>query len=201
MKREFILVGTGGHATGMKEILEDTGRRVVASVDPNVRQNTWPDASSRQFGSDDDAMKFFHDSDKPFVAIGMGGMTPDVLSKRLEIVRKYIAAGFEAPPVIHRRACISPSATLAPGVSVMAGAIVNAKAVIDIGAILNTGSIIEHDAAIGAGTHVAPGAVILGNVSVGLCAMIGASSVVLPEQTVADHVLVPAQTRYPYRRR
>jgi sugar O-acyltransferase (sialic acid O-acetyltransferase NeuD family) len=192
MGREYLLVGSGGHAAGVREILLNAENTIAASVDPIEP----PNACGMHFLSDDDAIKYFECRHRPVLGVGIGGVRPDSLEKRLSILQKYLSAGFDAPPIIHKRACISPSAKLGQGVVVLAGAIVNANAVVETGAILNTGSISEHDAIIGAGTHVAPGAIILGSAVVGSCAMIGASSVILPGETVENSDLVRAQTRY-----
>ena len=59
------------------------------------------------------------------------------------------------------------------------------------------GAIVEHDAMVGAGAHVAPGAVALGGCVIGRCAMIGAGVVLLPGATIAAAAVVRALTRYP----
>ena len=70
-------------------------------------------------------------------------------------------------------------------------------AVVGRAAIVNTGAIMEHDSSLGAGSHLAPRAVLLGGVTVGSCAMIGAGAVVLPSSEIHAGELVSAISLYP----
>jgi acyl-[acyl carrier protein]--UDP-N-acetylglucosamine O-acyltransferase len=131
------------------------------------------------------------------VVLGIGGIDPDQLARRLDLLGRYRGAGMAAPAVVHPAAWVSADARLEAGAIVLARAVVQPAAVIGCGAIVNTGAIVEHDSSIGDGSHVAPGAVVLGDCTVGAGCMIGAGAVVLPAATVPAATLVKAITRYP----
>lgn len=112
-------------------------------------------------------------------ALGIGGITIEALENRLEILRNNVADGRKFPAIIHPTTSISPSAKIGQGVHIMAMCSVGANVEIGEGAIINTGAIIEHGAVIGAGSHIAPRAVVLGDAIVEKCTFVGAGSVVI----------------------
>ena len=68
----------------------------------------------------------------------------------------------------------------------MPGAIVNAQAKIGKHCILNTNSSVDHECVIGDFVHIAPGAVLAGNVEVGEGSLIGMGAVVLPHVKIGS---------------
>ena len=91
--------------------------------------------------------------------------------------------------VVHPQASVSARAILEPGCFIAAGAVVAPSAWIASCAIINHGAVVDHDVAIGAFTHVAPGVVLGGASKVGMRVLLGAGAVVLPGCTVCDDVV------------
>jgi sugar O-acyltransferase (sialic acid O-acetyltransferase NeuD family) len=185
---KVLLIGAGGHARNVCEILAMTGRSVYGYV--ALHASAWLQES--HFVDDEAA-----DSApaEVGVALGIGGTTSDQLRNRLALLDRH--ARREAPALVHPRAVVSASAEIADGAQIMAGAILQAACAIGRGAIVNTGGIVEHDSRIGAGAHVAPGAIVLGGVTVGDFAMIGSGAILLPGAKVPAGMLVAAGTRFP----
>jgi len=183
-----LLVGAGGHAKAIVEALgSDRIAAYVASADALWLSAEW-------INSDELALQ----SQEPekFV-MGLGGASKDELRHRYSLFERYLNSGREAPAVRHPTAHISPSAQIEAGAIILAGAIVQPDAVVGRAAIVNSGAILEHDSNLGAGSHLAPRAILLGGVTVGRCAMIGAGAVILPDREVGDEILVPANSLYP----
>lgn len=187
---DVVLVGAGGHARAIVEALGAQSIVVTAFVDraPSV----WLTQVRRY--ETDEASK--HDTAGAFV-LGIGGVDPDGLARRLTLFRRYAARGWKAPPVVHSAATVSASAVISAGSQILAAAVVQPDAVIEVAAIVNTGAIVEHGSRVGEGAHVAPGAIVLGGVRIGACAMVGAGALILPGAFVPEGRLVPANTRYP----
>jgi len=97
-----------------------------------------------------------------------------------------LVRNIDAATIVHPSAIISPSARINSGVFVSAGVVINARAVIEQGAIINTSAVIEHDCLVGEFSHVAPRAVLAGNVTVGSDVLIGVGAVVLPRKRIGD---------------
>jgi len=185
----MLLIGAGGNAKAIVEALHASGYDIHAYIDPQPRD--W--VMAQHLSQEEDVKDFC-----PDFVMGLGGVTVEQLTHRLQIFQRLIEENKWNPAsVIHSTAVISPSANISPGAIVLAGTIVQPNCVIDEAVIINTGAIIEHDSIIGKGTHIAPSAVVLGNCKVGQSCMIGSGAVLLPGSVVPDNSLVPALTRYP----
>lgn len=92
----------------------------------------------------------------------------------------------------HPGSIASKSAIIAPSTLIAAGAVINPFANIGKGCIINTSSIIEHECSIGNYSHVAPGAVLAGNVTIGNRSFIGANSVIKQGVRIGDNVIIGA---------
>ena len=180
-----LLVGAGGHARAVAQIVCSRGHQIAAYCDPAA--SAWL-TGIRHVRDDADAREL----DLDCVVMGLGGTDSTELRRRLDLLQSYLASGWEAPPVVHRTAIIADDTEIEPGATILAGAIVQPGARIACAAIVNSGAIVEHDCTIGAGAHVAPGAVVLGGARIGPYAMVGANAVVLPGAIIDQAHLVPA---------
>jgi sugar O-acyltransferase (sialic acid O-acetyltransferase NeuD family) len=187
---KILLIGAGGHARNVREMLAAAEHALIGYVDPNT--HSWIDRPHWRRESETDSLP-----EDIGVALGIGGVKPEELKRRLELLQRFRDRGRSAPALVHPLAIVSKSAVIGEGAQIMAGTVLQANCRIGQGAIVNTGAIIEHDAAIADGVHVAPGAIVLGAVDIGVCSMIGAGSVILPGATVPKYTLVKASTRFP----
>lgn len=185
----LLLVGAGGHARAIAEALAAGESPIDAYVDP--RPSDW--LKARHVGSDGEAETL---PAQGFV-LGVGGVSPEDLSRRHALYRRYRERGWRPCTVVHPTAVVSAHARIGEGSVILAGAIVQPGAVLEEAVIVNTGAIVEHDSAVGAGAHIAPGAIALGGCAIGAACMIGAGAVVLPDASVPDRTLVPAGERFP----
>ena len=80
------------------------------------------------------------------------------------------------------------------GVMVAANATLNPLVELGTGVICNTSSSIDHECKIGDFTHIAPGAVLCGNVLVGKGTFVGANSVVRQGIKIGNNVTIGAGT-------
>ncbi|MDP3541419.1 MAG: NeuD/PglB/VioB family sugar acetyltransferase [Elusimicrobiota bacterium] len=170
-KANFVLVGAGGHAKVLADLVAAEGRLILlGAVDPNPNGRGARASGLRILGNDDALTGLLaRGVTQAAVAVGSVGDT----TARARLRRRLLALGFETPALVHPTAIISPSATIAPGAQVMAGVIINPGASVGEGAVVNTGAIIEHDCALGEDCFVGPGAVLGGDVVVGAGAFIG----------------------------
>ena len=185
-----LLIGAGGYAKAVCEAIVAAGDSVTAYADPNAA--AWLAVPHIA----DDATADSYDVTAG-IAIGLGGIDPAGLRRRLGVLDRYLDTGRTAQPVIHDAATVSPSAALEAGAIVLAGAVVQPGTKLGRGTIVNSLALLEHDCALGAGSHIAPGARVRGGCTIGDCVMIGAGAVVLPASDVPDDTLIPALSRYP----
>jgi sugar O-acyltransferase (sialic acid O-acetyltransferase NeuD family) len=76
------------------------------------------------------------------------------------------------------------------GTFVGAGSVIEPAVLIGMHCIINTNSTICHDSHVGSFSHVAPGAVMLGNSSIGECTLLGANSVVREGVKIGDNCII-----------
>ncbi len=167
----ILVVGAGGHAKVVLDVLRAAGREIAGVTDPHLPMGGLFEGVPC-LGDDGAWEDLFRSGLRTaFVALGDN-------RRRRDAGAELRALGFELANAIHPSAILSPSTQLGTGIAIMPGAVVNASTTIGDDAILNTSATIDHDGRIGAGAHVAPGCHLAGYVTVGEGALIGVGSAV-----------------------
>lgn len=185
MSKPLIVIGNGGHASVLIEMLLAKNEIIVGFTNPHLEINEF---NIPYLGNDDIILNYSPDQYE--LVLGIGMVKPSSL--RSNLYNYFKNKGYLFKKVIHHSAVISPSVKLGDGVQIMAGSIIQSHAVVSDNSIVNTGAIVEHDSVIGAHTHVASGATICGNVNIKNGAHIGAGSIVIQGITVGEKCLVGA---------
>lgn len=94
--------------------------------------------------------------------------------------------------LIDPSARVSINATIGLSTYVGVNAILNAQSQIGKGAIINTAAVVEHECEIRDFCHIAPAAVLCGNVTIGDATFIGAHAVVRNNTTICSDVILGA---------
>jgi len=187
----LLMVGGGGHARVLQEVLLEAGHELVGYVAPSdegLALDNSTEAGALERFTDEQVLAL--DPASVLLVNGLGS-TGD-LTLRAANFDKFKAAGFNFLQTSAQTAHISASATLLEGVQVMHMAVVHSDAKIDDNTIVNTGAIIEHNNVIGAHCHIAIGAVLAGNVSVGDRTHIGANATVLQGVKIGSNCIIGA---------
>ncbi len=184
-----ILLGAGGHAKVVLEILLMNGIAVQGVICPQLaaaQQTHWRGIAV--LGADEVLDNLSPDA--VLLANGLG-MLPNQL-RRMHLFLKMKSAGFHFVQVLHPTAVISDTAQLGEGVHVFAGAVIQADSVVADNVIVNTRAVVEHDAVIGAHSHIAPGAVICGHAQVGCEVFVGAGATVIQSISIGNQAVIGA---------
>jgi len=184
-RQALILLGSGGHAKVVIDIVEDVGAfEIVGIVSADGTRQTvlgYP-----ILGGDDVLVGLAEQgSVSAFVAIGDNKV-------RARLLRKIRSLDFSVPSIISSKAVVSPRARLGSGVAIMPGAVINANTLIEDGVIVNTSASIDHDCMLGQFVHIAPGAHLAGGIVIGEGAFVGAGSTVVRTATVGAWSVVGA---------
>lgn len=172
-KKDVVILGAGGHAQVIADIVTAMGHSVLAFLDDNVN------AQDRS-GNIRDYKKY---NNAEFI-IGIGDAnTREKLSNELPV--KWFTA-------LHPSAVISISSIIGEGTVVMPNAVINSNACIGSHCIINSGAIVEHDNIIGDFTHVSIGAKLGGTVIVGKKAWIGIGATVTNNVSICNNCMVGA---------
>lgn len=111
---------------------------------------------------------------------------------RLKVAQLIKSKNKKILNVIHPTASFGQKVTIGEGNFIARNVSINPLASISNYCILNTGCIVEHECVINQGVHVAPGAVLAGNVTVGENTFIGANAVIKQGITIGKNVTIGA---------
>jgi sugar O-acyltransferase (sialic acid O-acetyltransferase NeuD family) len=187
-RHEYILIGAGGHASVILEILKQRGI-FVSCVLADVVKCELPRGCTVRPSSDLEAVISSSDGLSLVNAIGLASLKA---GNRFKIFSEIKSGKVSWPKILSKYSIISEHVELDFGVQVFPGAIINPGVSIGAHVILNTGCSVEHDVIIDSFTHVAPRAVVCGGARIGKRCLLGAGSVILPGAIVEDDSVVPA---------
>lgn len=191
MTKPLVMLGAGGHAAVLAEILRAQGRPLTAVVSPEPVQSRRPLTGLRRLESDESLLAQYGPEEVELVN-GLGSLPGKDLQWKL--YQRFIELGYSFTSVISPYAILSDYVELGLGVQIMTGAIVQAGSYIGDNTLLNSGCIVEHDCKIGSHNHIAPGATLSGGVSTGIRVHIGTGANVIQSLNIGDHAVIGAGT-------
>ena len=184
LKKPVAIVGYSGHAYVIIDIFLSAGRLVTAYCDQEAKE--FNPYHLDYLGRESDVVNKLKKFDF-FACVGHNGIREKIHTQLSQYLGKPINA-------IHPSAVISASVKIGDGVMIAANATLNPLVEIGQGVICNTPTSIDHECIIGDFCHIAPGAVLCGNVIVGRGSFIGANSVVRQGITIGNNVIIGAGT-------
>lgn len=182
-KKPVVIIGYSGHAYVIIDILLNAGRLVTAYCDQEEKANN--PYHLQYLGKESEVAPLLQDYDF-FACVGHNGIREKIHTQVSQFLGEPVNA-------IHPTAVISSSVKLGTGIMVAANATINPLVNNRLRAgIRNTGSSIDHECIIGDFTHIAPNAVLCGNVEIGKNSFIGANSVIRQGVHIGNNVIVGA---------
>lgn len=175
-----LIVGAGGHAQVVADILQQMGR-AGSDLHPTGYLDDNPALHGQFFltlpvlGPISDLANIPHDA--VVVAIGRNETRERIFTALLARNERFVIAR-------HPSAIVAPDVQIGPGAMICAGVVVNTGSHIGANVILNTGCTIDHHNQIGDHAHVAPGVHTGGEVVIGAGAFVGIGAVVMPQRTI-----------------
>lgn len=179
LEKRVIIVGTGGHAKVVYDIVKSAGDRVYGFL-------TTDDISEflgiPVLGKNEDFIRY---PDCYFI-IAIGNQNVRCrLAQQMDGVRWYTA--------IHPTAVISKVGTvIGEGTAVMPNAVINANAKIGKHCIINTNAAVEHDDVIADFSHISVGTKLSGTVHIGERTWVGAGATVIQETKICADCMIGA---------
>lgn len=171
MCENIVLLGAGGHAKSLIDVIEQENRfRILGLVD-NAKSGEI--LGYKILGGDEILKDIKSECANAVVAVGQIKSA----KTRILLFNKLKALGFNLPIIISPLAYVSKHASVGEGSVVMHYACINAGAKVGANCIINTKALIEHDAVIGDNCHISTAAVINGDVIVGDNTFFGSNSV------------------------
>ncbi|GAA5415656.1 putative acetyltransferase EpsM [Paraliobacillus ryukyuensis] len=178
-QKPVIILGNGGHATAIGELLILNDYHVLGFTNPRNEDNVY---QFKYLGNDDVIINY---SPQEIYLVNAIGSASDLVLRTKKYI-EFSEKDYNFLSLIHPSAKVSDFADLSVGVQIMAGAIVQPFSFVGENSIINTGTIVEHECHISNHCHVAPGAVLCGGVNVGCQTFIGANSTVKQNITIGN---------------
>ncbi len=177
---EIIIVGTGGHAKVVADIIEKRGDKVIGFLDGVHPQGLF--LGCNILGSDDEYERFLNF--KFVVAIGDPNARERIVNK-MEKASWYTA--------IHPSAIISSlGVKIEEGTVICANVVINPFANIGKHCIINSSACVEHDNVIDDFVHISVGAKLAGSVVVKKKTWVGIGSVVKEKTFICENCMIGA---------
>ena len=182
MARQVVILGVGGHAKVVADIVLSSGDEIIGFLDD--REDIREFLGFPVLGT---CERYVHYPDAEFVIAIGNAQVREMLAERMAEVKWYTA--------IHPTAYVSPlDVAIGSGSVVMPHATINPGAKIGQHCIVNTGAIVEHDNVLEDYVHVSVGAKLCGTVRVGKKTWVGAGAVVRNNVSICGDCMIGAGT-------
>lgn len=188
MNRPIILLGAGGHAKVLKDIMETSAMVILGVADVDSMQATLNFPGYQWLGGEKDVLKIPPES--VFLVNGLGSIGTS--NRRFTIYNDYKNCHYTFKSLIHSSAVVSINSKISEGVQVMAGAIIQPGSVIGNNVIVNTRVSVDHDCIIEDHVHLAPGVTLSGGITIGAGSHIGTGASVIQGIAIGKNCLVGA---------
>lgn len=188
MKRPVIILGGGGHARVLIDLLRLTGVPILGLIYPTESAMKLEVNGYRWLGDDEAVLQ--HSPSGVELVNGLG--TIDVSPKRRQIFESFKHKGYVFMTLVHPSAVVAPDVSLSEGAQIMAGVVIQTGTVIGENTIINTRASVDHDCKIGSHVHIAPGVILSGGVHVGNGCHLGTGAVVIQGIRIKDTTFIKA---------
>jgi sugar O-acyltransferase (sialic acid O-acetyltransferase NeuD family) len=188
--RPVIVLGAGGHAKVVVDLLISLGRTVLAAVELTAPAQARSLLDIPVKGGD-----FVSENDPANVELALGigmpsGQPIEGLAARRAEGARFEACGYSFPALVHGSAVVGADCSIGAGAQIMAGAVLQPSCVIEPFAIVNTRASVDHDCVVGDGSHIGPGTTLGGQVRVGRGTLVGIGATVLQGITIGDQAMI-----------
>ena len=185
MNKPIIMIGNGGHASVLTEMLLAQKETIIGFTAPTSEEN----AFGLTYLGSDEVIEEYNPADIELV-LGIGTIKPSPL--REKIFTKFTQKKYHFKSIIHPSAIIAPSVQLGQGVQIMAGTIIQTNTTVADNSIINTGALIDHDCQISSHIHIAPGTKISGSVHIEKGTHVGTGATIIQGIHIGSNCLIGA---------
>lgn len=177
MSRRVVILGAGGFACELGDMLQDAGFVIDGCVAPDTNA----DLPFPWLGGDEVLATL-----DPGVELALAIGSPKV--------RRAMLTGLPRPLLgfVHPTAWVAPSVRMGAGCIVYPNVTIHAHTVLEDGVLVNSNATIGHHGHIGAGSTINPGAALGGHVHVGAGSVIGIGAAIRQGLRIGDNVMVGA---------
>lgn len=181
MPKDIIIIGAGGHAKVIADIIYKYGDNLIGFLDDNLSlQGKKIYLDKKVIGTTKDIDKY----KEHYFVIGIGNNSIRKKINNENNLKLYTA--------IHPSAIIAQDVKIGTGSVIMAGVVINPGTVIGKNCIINTCSSLDHDNLLEDYVHISPGAHLAGTVSVKEGTWICTGATIINNITIAQNNIIGA---------
>ena len=180
VKRDAIIVGTGGAGVELGAMLTDAGFKLIGYTGPAPER-----ALLAPLLGGDDVLKTITPGPAVFVALG----SP---AAREKSARAVLSTGHEWRGFIHPTAWVAPDATIGRGVIVYPNSTVHAGVMLGEGTLVNSNASVGHETVAGSFCSIGPGVALGGRMTIGNRVYFGIGASTLEKLSIADDAIIGA---------
>jgi sugar O-acyltransferase (sialic acid O-acetyltransferase NeuD family) len=189
--KRILLIGCGGHAKSIIDILENNSDWKLFGLIGLKNEVGKKVLDFPIVGNDNDLPKFRKEFDYAFLSIGQIG-----LSKKRKMMANYLEElNYTFPTLKSKFSIVSKYSSIDYGTLICHNSIINSNTKIGKHCIINSKSLIEHDVVIGDFCHVSTGAIVNGGVSIGEGSFIGSGSIIREGVIIPPNTIISAGKR------
>lgn len=184
MPKDVIIIGAGGHARVIADIIKKSGDEIVGFLDDNadIQGNTIFDGKIVLGDTSEESVKKYSDC---YFIIGIGSnRVRKIISEKYSNLKWYTA--------IHPNAIIGTDVFVGDGTVIMAGVVINTGTSIGKHCIINTCSSLDHDNILEDYVHISPGSHLAGTVKISEGTWICAGVTVINNITIGKNNIIGA---------
>jgi len=186
--KELIIVGAGGHAHSIVDVVESRDDYRIRGFVDFCAERSDKFSGYEVLGTLEDLERLMKTQPCDlFVAVGDNFQRHRLYK---EIKERSPDAKFAV--LIHSNAYLSPRASTGEGSVLMAGAVVSSGCQMGRGVIINTNSTVDHDGLVCDFVSLAPGVSVGGNVNIGERSSIGLGAKIIHKIDIGSDVCVGA---------
>ncbi len=181
MSKDVIIIGAGGHAKVIADIIYKSGDNLIGFLDDNLaNKGKEIYLGKKVLGTTKDIENY----NKNYFIIGIGNNSIRKKINNENNLKLYTA--------IHPSAIIAQDVKIGTGSVIMAGVVINPGTVIGKNCIINTCSSLDHDNLLEDYVHISPGAHLAGTVSVKEGTWICTGATIINNITIAQNNIIGA---------
>lgn len=184
MGQKVIIIGAGGHAKVIADIILKNNDELIGFLDDNIGIGKKVIEKYSVIGKLNDCIQLYNSDNSIKFIIGIGDN-----KIREKISKKYNLPYYTA---MHPTSTIGLGVKIKEGTAIMANTTINVNASIGKHCIINTGAIIEHDNEIEDFVHVSPNAAIAGTVKIGKRTHVGIGACIKNNISVCEDAIIGA---------
>lgn len=184
MPKDVIIIGAGGHAKVIADIIKKSGDEIVGFLDDNadIQGNTIFDGKIVLGDTSEESVKKYSDC---YFIIGIGiNRVRKIISEKYSNLKWYTA--------IHPSSIIGSDVSINEGTVIMAGTVINTGTVVGKHCIVNTSSSLDHDNILEDYVHISPGSHLAGTVKISEGTWICAGVTIINNITIGKNNVIGA---------